>query len=110
MIQGNEYYPLGFMHESQIPRDTFREIFMDVYNILYESDFPVDINTPDFKIWYEYELDSIFILHKDSGILVTWYKFTHLGRAHQCNFKMDEDDYRLFAKLLLADLIDIKED
>lgn len=56
--------------------------------------------------------DEFYILHRDSGILINWYK--HAGRTNTCNnpdFSME--DFRVFLTKLREELVwagEIKDD
>lgn len=50
------------------------------------------METDSYKYW-KYD-DTYYILHKESGTLVTWYK--HLGRCNQCNKRLSHKEYEKF--------------
>lgn len=77
-----------------ITRDEFIRIFSKIDEIIYEI---YDYEDFDIKIWH-YE-DDIYILEKDTGILVNWYK--HLGRCNTCNKELSIREYEQFAERVL---------
>ena len=74
-----------------ITRDEFIRIFSKIDEIIYEI---YDYEDFDIKIWH-YE-DDVYILEKDTGILVNWYK--HLGRCNTCNKELSTKEYEQFKK------------
>lgn len=65
-----------------IEREIFCKIFKDIDELIYEGfDDAYNIENDKIKIWI-YE-DERYILDKETGIIVSWYK--HLGRANNCN-------------------------
>ena len=97
-------YPLGQMKQYPIERDTFCEIFKGVFNQWNEIGIHEPINTYEFFLFYDCYNETAYMLHKDSGIVITWYKFNHLGRALECNKDLELTDYFTFAGLLENDL------
>lgn len=95
-----EDYPLGMMIQHPIERDIFCKIFNNVFHLWDELEPYEPIHTPDFMIFYDSDIETAYMLHKDSGILITWYKFWHLGRALECNKDISIKEYEIFAKLL----------
>lgn len=51
--------------------------------------------------------DEFYILHRNSGTLINWYK--HMGRTNTCNKDLSIEDLREFKKLLLLDYLYIDE-
>lgn len=89
------------MYYSNISRDTFMEIFQKIDTFIYNYfDDCYNIENENIKIW-KYE-ETSYILEKDSGILITWYK--HLGRSHNCNKKLTKRDYIEFSDRIIAEL------
>ena len=37
--------------------------------------------TAKFKCWYFNENDEAYILNKVNGVIICWYKLTHIGRS-----------------------------
>lgn len=53
-----------------------------------------EFNQCDEFAWWRYD-DEFYIVHKDSGMMVNWYK--HLGRTNTCSQKDRAiEDYREF--------------
>lgn len=51
--------------------------------------------------------DEFYILHRNSGTLINWYK--HMGRTNTCNKDLSIEDLREFKNLLLLDYLYIDE-
>lgn len=90
MIKTMKMYP--------IPREDFVKLFSKVFDKYYVYFY--DSTLEFFKVW-RYD-DSYYILHLDSGILITWYK--HLGRCLQCNSKLTIKDYKYLSEILYEDM------
>lgn len=103
----NKHFPLGKMKQYPIERDIFTHLFYDKYKVysLLENKGLVH-NGDYFKVWYDYDEETIYLLEKESGILITWYKFTHVGRCLECNKDLNVEDFELFAFLLELELKD----
>jgi len=82
-----------------LERDKFIEIFQPIENLLIDK-YDFSYENELIKIWY-WE-DEVFILEKQTGILVNWYK--HLGRANYVNKKLTEKEIREFAVRVLLQL------
>ena len=64
------------------------------------------ITTSSFSL-FRYD-DEFYILHRDSGMLINWYK--HLGRTNTCSQSYrTEDDYIKFFNLLSEELEEIEK-
>ncbi len=64
------------------------------------------VTTPSFSL-FRYD-DEFYILHRDSGMLINWYK--HLGRSNTCSQSgRTEDDYIEFFILLSDELEEIEK-
>ena len=89
--------PLETLAQYHFDRDEFCKVFDEVFS--YDQYIDIDIacsvcsQSDDFSL-FRYD-DEFYILHKDSGTLINWYK--HLGRTNTCN-KPDFtlDDLRVF--------------
>lgn len=80
-----------------LDRDVFCEIFSPIYEMLIDV-YPYEGS--DFKFWgYD---DEWYLLHKDSGTLVNWYK--HLGRTNTCNKDLSLDEYKEFVRMVYEEL------
>ena len=86
-----------------LDRDKFIEIFGKI-NEFIEDEY--EIETDSIKIWH-WE-DETFILNKETGFIVSWYK--HLGRANWCNHEMSLYEYRQFATDIMVEINKWKED
>lgn len=98
---------------SPLPQYHFdRDEFCRVFHEVFTSDQICDIESEcirslchygDFSLFYD-ESD-FYILHRDSGIMINYYK--HLGWTNTCNrpgFTLD--DLRVFLKALKEELLD----
>lgn len=87
---------------NNIDRDEFIRIFNEIDNYNYEEMNAVFEFENDFiKLW-TWDCDEYYILEKETGILINWYK--HLGRANYCNKKLTIKEYEEFAKRILKEL------
>lgn len=64
--------------------------------------------TDSFKMWYNYEDEEVYILHKTSGIVVNWYKLYHVGRALSSNKNLTYHDFKVFFTLLKSEIIEME--
>lgn len=74
-----------YMTEYFMERDVFRKIW---FNLITDNELMLDaidygFESDIFKSWYNNEM--VYILHKDIGTLVSWYKLTHIGRCLASN-------------------------
>ena len=89
--------PLETLPQYHFDRGEFCDIFGEVFTN--EQIIDIDVACSGCEQSDEFALfrysDEFYILHKDSGILINWYK--HLGRTNTCN-KPDFtlDDLRVF--------------
>lgn len=87
-------------------RNDFCKIFMEVFTI--DEYVDIDVLCGPTTHLEEFSLfrceDEFYILHRNSGVLINWYK--HMGRTNTCN-KSDFtlDDFREFLKKLREDLV-----
>lgn len=91
-----------------------RHAFCKAFKEFFTSDQIFDIevlcqgNTHCSNFSLFHDSDEFYILHRDSGIMINWYK--HLGRTNTCNrpdFTLD--DLRIFLKALKEELIEEDE-
>lgn len=87
-------------------RDDFCNVLFDVFTIDEFVDIDVECGSNthlDSFSLMRWE-DEFYILHRDSGIMINWYK--HAGRTNTCN-KPDFtlDDFREFLVELRKDLV-----
>lgn len=85
--------------------------FCKVFHEFFTSDQIFDIEAEcqgcqdhfgDFSLFWD--SDEFYILHRDSGIMINYYK--HLGRTNTCNCPdFTLDDLRVFLKALKGDLL-----
>lgn len=98
----NPESPFETLPQYAIDRDVFSQIFSDACEALYDvTNFEWD----DFKAWYY--SDEWYILHKDSGTLINWYK--HCGRTNTCNKVLTIEQYKEFAEMFMNELNAYKE-
>lgn len=84
----------------------FEEVFpLDVqgwdWNVVWMCEFP---DTNSFHAFRDG--DEFYILHKDSGTMINWYK--HMGRTNTCNKDLSLDELKLFLLLLRKELVEEK--
>lgn len=61
-------------------------------------------HTANFELWHD-DQDEWYIKHVPTGVIINWYKETHLGRTNTCtdpNFTLD--DFRVFLTQLKEEL------
>ena len=87
-------------------RNDFCRVMFDVFTMKEYIDIDVECgcNTHLDEFTLMRFEDEFYILHRDSGILINWYK--HAGRTNTCN-KPDFtlDDFREFLVELRKDLV-----
>lgn len=103
----NDYYPLG-----QCPKTFDRDYFSKAWTAAGLWDLDADmactcgVHTYNFSL-FRYE-DTFYILHRDSGTLITYYK--HVGRSNECSREdFNDEDLAKFFKLLAEDLQHMKD-
>lgn len=99
-----------FSYWETLPQYHFeRDDFIKAFCEFFTSEQIVDIETlcqettylDDFILLYHE--DEFYILHKDSGVVINWYK--HLGRTNTCNREdFTLDDLREFLNILANEL------
>ena len=85
-------------------RDAFYETALSVISIdrLYDAFNYGTFNQGTYFAWFNDD-DEFYIVHKNSGMMVNWYK--HLGRTNTCNQDGKTiDDLREFFILFKEDL------
>lgn len=88
-------------------RDDFRKVFFEIFTTDQLFDIEVACQSGGTHLDYFslfYHEDEFYILHRDSGIMINYYK--HLGRINTCNrpdFTLD--DFKIFLKVLKEDLL-----
>ena len=87
------------MKQYPISRENFRTLFTGSLNMIIDE---LPFESDNFKIWYFDE--DCYILHKESGILVSWYKLYHYGRCLECNKDLSGSEWTTFALLLQEDI------
>ena len=103
----NEYYPFGLCPKT-FDRDYFSKAWSEAGLWELDADIACTCGThsANFSL-FRYE-DTFYILNRDSGILVTYYK--HVGRSNECNREdFTDDDLAKFFKLLAEDLQYMKD-
>ena len=91
-IDENSVQGLSINNSEWIPRETFSNIVQrifdnnkedGIYDLFYRfADYGLSPYSHDF-MWWKDDNDDYYILHKESGMMVTWYK--HIGRANYCS-------------------------
>lgn len=86
-------------------RDDFCKILYEVFSINewfeIESNIQGSLYTDEFHLFYDQ--DTFYILHKESGVCISYYK--HIGRCNTCNRSdFTLNDFKVFLKLLRNDL------
>lgn len=88
-----------------------RHEMCDLFDEVFTTDQFIDVdvacgcsrNTDSFALFRGD--DEFYILHKDSGVLINWYK--HLGRTNTCNKEdFTLDNLRVFLVLLKDELLE----
>jgi len=90
---------LDTLKQYAIDREVFTRIFLRIYK-LDMDDYLYNYEGHSFKAW-KYD-DEFYILHKDSGTLVNWYK--HLGRTNTCNKNLSLVEYLQFVTMFLDEI------
>lgn len=83
-----------------IDRDDFNKVIAATigYEKLYDAfSYAGEFAQDDEFAWWHYS-DEFYVLHKNSGMLVNWYK--HTGRTNTCsqNNRTLEDYYEFFTR------------
>lgn len=87
-------------------RDDFCKVLFEVFT--FDEFVDIDVECSANRHLDEFTLmrweDEFYILHRNSGIMINWYK--HAGRTNTCN-KPDFtlDDFREFLQKLREDLV-----
>ena len=83
--------------------NAFRHIFTDDEIMKIEDNCWANRQIDNFILLHDE--DEFYIIHKDSGTIINWYK--HLGRTNTCNKEsFNYNDLHEFLKLLKEDLFD----
>lgn len=77
-----------------IERDLFRSIFKKVDDMLWDKSW--EFSNSEFKCFKE--SDTMYILHLDSGVIISYYK--HLGRCNTCNINISINQIKWLASEL----------
>lgn len=97
---------LAALPQYHFDRDDFCNVMFDVFTVgdYIDIDTECGCNTHLDNFTLMRVEDEFYILHRDSGILINWYK--HAGRTNTCN-KPDFtlDDFREFLIELRKDLV-----
>lgn len=87
-------------------RDDFCKVFFEVFT--YDEYIDLDVECGCNRHLDDFSLfrvdDEFYVLHRDSGVMINWYK--HAGRTNTCN-RPDYtlDDFKVFLKKLREDLV-----
>ena len=95
---------LDTLPQYHFERDDFTKAFHDVFTNDEILDLIVDCQgqgiTDEFFLLYDY--DEFYIIHRESGTMINWYK--HLGRTNTCNKEgFSLEDLHQFLLLLKED-------
>lgn len=87
-------------------RDVFCDIFHRVFSDAQIFDIEVacqgNTHRDEFSLFHN--SDEFYILHRDSGIMINYYK--HLGRTNTCNKQgLTLDDLKYFLEKLKEELL-----
>ena len=100
---------LEYMDQYHLDRDTFCKIVSETmgYEILLNAFDHGEFNQSLNFAWFIDE-GEYYIIHKNSGMMVNWYK--HLGRTNTCSqgFRI-VDDYYEFFRLFKEELLEWTE-
>lgn len=91
---------LDSLNQYPIERESFRKLIYSIFDDgkILDKIIDEDIETDNFKVWH---FDNeIYIVHKDSGTMVNWYKPSHIGRCLTCNKNLTEIEWYEFFSLL----------
>ena len=61
-------------------------------------------HTANFELWHD-DQDEWYIKHVPTGVIINWYKETHVGRTNTCtdpNFTLE--DFKMFLTMLKEEL------
>lgn len=103
----NEYYPFGQCAKT-FDRDYFSKAWSEagLWELYAETACECGVHAFTFSL-FRCD-DTFYILHRDSGILVTYYK--HVDRSNTCSREdFTDDDLAKFFKLLAEDLQYMKD-
>ena len=97
---------LATLPQYHFDRDDFCKVFREVFTM--DEFIEIDVlcgSRTDLSEFFLFRWeDEFYILHRNSGILINWYK--HMGRTNTCN-KPDFtlDNFREFLMELRKDLV-----
>lgn len=98
--------PLKYLPQYHFDRNDFCRVFNEVFTV--DEQIDIDVECGANRHLDEFTLmrweDEFYILHRNSGVMINWYK--HTGRTNTCN-KPDFtlDDFRVFLQKLREDLV-----
>lgn len=97
---------LDCLPQYHFDRDDFRKVFREFFtpDQITEIEVECQCNSHYDEFSLFYNDNEFYILHRDSGIMINYYK--HLGRTNTCNrpdFTLD--DLRVFLKALKEELL-----
>lgn len=101
----NQNNKLRDLPQYHFDRDDFCKVFLEFFT--YDEIYDIEALCQGTKhldsFILMYDEDEFYILHKNSGVMINWYK--HLGRTNTCNREdFTLDDLRVFLKTLKEDL------
>lgn len=104
----HRYRSFEDLEQYHFERDSMTKVFEEV--------FPLDTQGWDwYRVWYcdfkdtssfhaFRDDDEFYILHKQSGTMINWYK--HMGRTNTCNKDLSLEELKLFLLLLRKELVE----
>lgn len=96
---------LSNLPQYHFERGDFCKVFEEVFT--FNEIVDIEEMCRDREDWGSFSLfydeGEFYILHRDSGIMINWYK--HLGRTNTCNRpNFSLDDLRVFLKAFKEDV------
>lgn len=104
----HRYRNLENNHPYHFERDQMTRIFEEVFplnSMAWDWDCVWYCDFKDTNSFHAFrDEDEFYILHKDSGTMINWYK--HMGRTNTCNKDLSLDELKLFLLLLRKELVE----
>lgn len=97
---------LKYLPQYHFDRADFCRVFNEVFTS--EEMCDIDVECSDNRHLDEFTLmrweDEFYIIHRNSGVMINWYK--HAGRTNTCNRSdFTLEDFRVFLTKLREDLV-----
>ena len=104
----HRYRNLEDLHQYHFNREEMTNIFNEIFPIDSEKwdwDSVWMCEFPDTSSFHAFrDDDEFYILHKQSGTMINWYK--HMGRTNTCNKDLSLEELKLFLLLLRKELVE----